>query len=66
MAVFNVGEQQVLPVELNLQKVGLSLSVASQGTELWSGDAAEVNGETLHTNVPHMVCAYTVLPELFH
>ncbi|MGO4528103.1 glycoside hydrolase family 27 protein [Paenibacillus sp. 2TAF8] len=52
IAVFNVGEQQVLPVELHLITVGLSPSVASQGIELWSGDVTEVNGDIIQTNVP--------------
>jgi hypothetical protein len=51
-AVFNVGEQQMLPVELNLELVGSSTSVVKQGTELWSGQAAVVDGNTLRTDVP--------------
>lgn len=52
VAVFNVGEQSALPVELNLNTVGLSLSATSHGTELWSGDVTEVNEDILRTDVP--------------
>lgn len=52
VAVFNVGEEQELPVELKLETIGFSPNVHSGGTELWSGQAAGMDGNILRTDVP--------------
>lgn len=55
-AVFNTGESP-LQVELDLEEIGLS---AAAGTELWSGEAAELSAGTLQTTVPpHGVRLYS-------
>ncbi|CAI6044778.1 Alpha-galactosidase A [Paenibacillus sp. JJ-100] len=51
VAVFNVGEEQELPVELKLETIGFSPNVLSGGTELWSGQAARMEGNILRTDV---------------
>ncbi|MNB87979.1 Alpha-galactosidase A precursor [compost metagenome] len=57
-AVFNTGEAP-LQVELALEEIGLS---AVAGTELWSGEAAELAAGTLQTTVPpHGVRLYSFL-----
>ncbi|MGR6544215.1 glycoside hydrolase family 27 protein [Paenibacillus tundrae] len=48
-AFFNVGEQS-LPLDLNLEEI--DLSGITEGTELWSGTPAELNGNTLRTTIP--------------
>ncbi|MNI55037.1 hypothetical protein D3C73_1099630 [compost metagenome] len=48
-AMFNVGEKP-LSLDLNLEEI--DLSGITEGTELWSGTPAELNGNTLRTTIP--------------
>ncbi|MDQ0169507.1 glycoside hydrolase family 27 protein [Paenibacillus tundrae] len=48
-AFFNVGEQS-LSLDLHLEEI--DLSGITEGTELWSGTPAELNGNTLRTTIP--------------
>lgn len=49
VAVFNIGED-ALPVDLSIDEVGLSS--ITEGTELWSQEAAEFTENSLVTTVP--------------